>query len=210
MPETKNPLRLSSRPFGEDARQGLEEPDRARACSRARTSCANAWTSSRRRSAGSTRSRRRSCALEKRVAALEKRSRRAAKPKPETSAGNEARRPASSGPELAARAGTSSNAAGVVPTCSPSTSIGRCSAASTADVSAAQDLHLRVRDVAAPVDLRCRRQEVGLRDVADQHDVEQAVVGLGVGGELHPAAVPHAVRDDHVVHPAPALAAVEP
>ena len=61
----------------------------------------------------------------------------------------------------------------------------------------------------ALVDLRRRRQEVELRDVADQHDVEQPVVGRRVRCELHAAAVPHAVRDDHVVHAAAPLAVVE-
>ena len=63
--------------------------------------------------------------------------------------------------------------------------------------------------VAAPVELRRGGDEVELADVADQDDVEEPVVGARVGGELHPAAVPAAVREDHVVHPPAALAAVE-
>ena len=38
---------------------------------------------------------------------------------------------------------------------------------------------------------------------------KSAVVGAGVRRELHPAAVPAPVRDDHVVHPPAPLAAVE-
>ena len=64
--------------------------------------------------------------------------------------------------------------------------------------------------VPALVDLRRRRQEVELRHVADQHDVEEPSSGARVRREHHPAAVPDAVRDDHVVHAAPPLPVVEP
>ena len=43
-------------------------------------------------------------------------------------------------------------------------------------------------DVGAREDLRERRQVGALGHVADHHDVEQAVVELGVGGEVHAAA----------------------
>ena len=52
----------------------------------------------------------------------------------------------------------------------------------------------------APVDLRQRADEVGLGDVADQQNVEEPVVRLGLGGEHHPAAQVAAVRDDDFVH----------
>src|SRR5439155_24422660 len=39
-----------------------------------------------------------------------------------------------------------------------------------------------------------------LRDVSDQDDVEAAVVRAGFRREPHPATVPLAVRDDHVMH----------
>ena len=72
-------------------------------------------------------------------------------------------------------AGTTSNRAGVVPIGSPSTSIGSGSAASISTV-ALRHLDLRVREVLAAVELRRRRDEVELVHVADQHDVEEAVV----------------------------------
>src|SRR5436309_1725688 len=71
-----------------------------------------------------------------------------------------------------------------------------------ADGTRTQQIDLRVREIGALVELRSRREEVALRDVSDQHDVEQPVIGLRVGGEPHRAAVPLAVRDDHIVHPA--------
>src|SRR5690348_7793614 len=78
------------------------------------------------------------------------------------------------------------------------------------DARGPQELDLRVREIAAAVQLRRGRDEVELRDVADQHDVEGAVVLPGVGRELHPPAVEAAVRDDHVVHGAlPPEAVVE-
>ena len=76
--------------------------------------------------------------------------------------------------------GTISKRAGVVPTCSPSSSIGSALGGVDRDVRAAQHLDLRVRDVAALVELRRGRDEVELRHVADQDDVEEAVVGRGV------------------------------
>ena len=57
-----------------------------------------------------------------------------------------------------------------------------------------------MREISAAVQLRRGREEVGLGDVADRHDVEEAVVLPGVRRELHPSAVEAAVRDDHVVH----------
>ena len=57
-----------------------------------------------------------------------------------------------------------------------------------------------MREMRAAVDLRQRQDEVFLRDVADQEDVEERVVGLRVGRDLHPAAEEAPVRDDHVVH----------
>ena len=49
---------------------------------------------------------------------------------------------------------------------------------STSSAARAQHVDARVLDVAAAVELRRGRHEVELRHVADQHDVEQAVVGL--------------------------------
>ena len=49
------------------------------------------------------------------------------------------------------------------------------------DARAAQERRLRVRQVRAAVGLRQRQQQVALRQVADQEDVEAAVVGLGLG-----------------------------
>ena len=54
----------------------------------------------------------------------------------------------------------------------------------------AQDLDLRVRDVAALVDLRGRRQEVELETSPISTTSNSAVVGWRVGREHHPAAVP--------------------
>jgi len=57
------------------------------------------------------------------------------------------------------------------------------------------------------VDLRHRQHQVTLRHVADREDVEEAVVRLGAGADLHPAAEEPPVRDDRVEHPTrPALA----
>ena len=70
--------------------------------------------------------------LEKRVAKLEGAAKRAAKSSQSRTSRN-ARKTGYDrvGTRTRRAPGTSSNAAGVVPTCSPSTSIGRCSAAST-------------------------------------------------------------------------------
>ena len=54
--------------------------------------------------------------------------------------------------------------------------------------------------VRAPVDLRQREREVGLRDVADEKRVEQAVVGLGLGADHHAGSEVAAVGDDDVAH----------
>ena len=72
------------------------------------------------------------------------------------------------------------------PTCSPSSSMGSGSAASTSTRLGAHDLDLRVPDVPALVELRRRRQEVELADVADQHDVELAVVRSASGASFMP------------------------
>ena len=119
--------------------------------------------------------------MEKRIAELEQRAR-------EARGRREARRPLASsakktryegvGTRSRSAPGTTSKLAGVVPTCSPSTSIGSRSAASTSTRVERSDLDLRVVHVVALVDLRRRRQEVELADVADQDDVEQAVVRL--------------------------------
>src|SRR5581483_11194706 len=69
------------------------------------------------------------------------------------------------------------------------------------DRARADELDLRVREVGAPVELRRRRDEIALRHVADQQDVEQAVVGPRPGREPHRAPVVLPVRDDDVVHP---------
>ena len=61
----------------------------------------------------------------------------------------------------------------------------------------------------APIDLRQRPDEVGLRHVADHQDVEEAVVGARLGAHLHPAPEVAAVGDDHLVHPSGALLAVD-
>ena len=67
-----------------------------------------------------------------------------------------------------------------------------------------------MRDVRAAVELRRGGDEVALRHVADQQDIEQTVVRLRLGREPHGAAVVLAVRDDDVVHPPlAARAAVE-
>ena len=124
-------------------------------------------------------------------------SRAARSPTPKTPKRERARRSAP---------GTISKRAGVVPIGSPSTSTGSGTGGIDGDGRAAEHLDPRVRHVVAAVELRRGRDEVELRDVADQHDVEEPVVGARVRGELHPAAVPAAVRDDHVVHPAAALA----
>ena len=73
--------------------------------------------------------------------------------------------------------GSTSNRAGVVPGCSPSSSTGTGSAVSTRDDTAAEGLGLRVRQVRAAVDLRHRQHEVALGHVADRDDVEETVVG---------------------------------
>ena len=67
-----------------------------------------------------------------------------------------------------------------------------------------------MRQVRPAVGLRQRQQQVALGQVADQEDVEAAVVGLGVGQHLHPAAEVAAVGDDHVVHATAVLVAVDP
>ena len=56
------------------------------------------------------------------------------------------------------------------------------------DGGAAQQLGLRVGQVRAAVGLRQRHEQVALRQVADREHVEEAVVGLGVGADHHPAA----------------------
>ena len=77
--------------------------------------------------------------------------------------------------------GTTSNRAGVVPR---PRRRARAAAARGVDVDgrAAHHLDLAVADVAAAVELRRSRHEVELRDVADQHDVEDAVVGVARPG----------------------------
>src|SRR5437660_702647 len=67
-----------------------------------------------------------------------------------------------------------------------------------------------MRHVRSAVELRCRRDEVELRDVADEQHVEEAIVRRGIRRELHPAAVEASVRDDDVVHAPAPLGAVEP
>ena len=81
--------------------------------------------------------------------------------------------------------GTTSKRAGVVPGCSPSSSIGSGSGASTL-TRAAQQLGLRVGKMRAAEDLRHRHHEIPFRDVADQQDVEDAVVRLGIGAIFIP------------------------
>ncbi len=49
--------------------------------------------------------------------------------------------------------------------------------------------------------LREHEEQVPLRDVADQHHVEDPVVGLGIGAHHHAAPEVAAVRDDDVDHP---------
>ena len=47
-----------------------------------------------------------------------------------------------------------------------------------------------------------RQEQVALRQVADQQDVEGAVLQICAGTDLHAPADVRAVRDDDVVHPA--------
>ena len=61
-------------------------------------------------------------------------------------------------------------------------------------------------EVGPAVDLGERLHEVELRDVADQEDVEDAVVRLGLRGHVHSAPELLAVGDDHVEHAALACA----
>ena len=107
------------------------------------------------------------------------------------SAGEE--RGATPGHARAARAGTISKRAGVVPTCSPSSSIGRRSGASTATVRERSSSIFGCDEVRALVELRRGCDEVALRHVADQHDVEEAVVRLRLRCE-------HASRRRAIVH----------
>ena len=149
-------------------------------------------------------------AIEKRLGALEKasaqasaatgaaRRRRAPREPPPT----RPRRAPSAGTRSRSAPGTISNRAGVVPSCSPSTSTGMGLVGVDAHPGAPHDLDAGMADVAAPVELRRGGDEVELAHVADQHDVEQAVVGLRVRRQLHPAAEEAAVGDDDVVHEA--------
>ena len=61
-----------------------------------------------------------------------------------------------------------------------------------------------MREVLALVGLRQDEREVALRHVADEQDVEETVVGLGVGAHHHAAAQEPAVADHRVDHPAAA------
>ena len=61
-----------------------------------------------------------------------------------------------------------------------------------------------MREVLALVGLRQDEREVALRHVADEQDVEEAVVGLGVGAHHHAAAEEATVADHRVDHPAAA------
>ena len=95
------------------------------------------------------------------------------------------------------------SATGVVPGCSPSSSMGSGSSLDDRHGRAAQQLEpsgaggaSRGRSSAASI------SEVALRDVADQEDVEEAVVGLGLRAHHHPAAEEAAVRDHDVDHAA--------
>src|SRR4051794_29021268 len=58
------------------------------------------------------------------------------------------------------------------------------------DGTRAQQLDLGVREIRTLVDLRRRGDEVALRDVADQYNVERSVVRARFGREPHRAAVP--------------------
>ena len=61
-----------------------------------------------------------------------------------------------------------------------------------------------MRQVLAAVGLREGHEQVALGQVADREHVEEAVVGLGLGADDHPAAEGAPVRDDDVVHAAAA------
>ena len=69
-----------------------------------------------------------------------------------------------------------SNRAGVVPATSPSSSSGSGEGAVDGEHGSAQHVDSRMADVTAAVELRRGRHEVELRDVADQHHVEEPVL----------------------------------
>ena len=149
--------------------------------------------------------------LEKKVDELSKASKPAAR-SPHPSGQPPSRSPSRSprpGPAGAAPAARPRSAPASCPGCSPSSWTGKGSGDSTSTTAPRRTRRLRVRQVRAAVGLRQRQQQVALRQVADQEDVEPAVVGLGLGQHLHPAAEVAAVGDDHVVHAAAVLLAVD-
>ncbi len=93
-----------------------------------------------------------------------------------------------------------SNVAGVVPSSSPSASMPKRRVGVEPHPAGPQFGDVAVRQVGAPVDLRQRGEGVGFRARHDQH-VQRAVVRLGLGRDLHAAAVEPAVGHDHVVRP---------
>ena len=66
-----------------------------------------------------------------------------------------------------------------------------------------------MREVVPLVCLGQNEQEVALRHVADEEDVEDAVVGLGLGAHHHPAAEIATVAHHRVDHLAVARFAVD-
>ncbi len=96
--------------------------------------------------------------------------------------------------------GSISIRAGVVPGCSPSSSIGSGSSASTVTTRPRRSSRRGCGEVLAAVGLRQHEREVAFRYVADQEDVEEAVVGLGVGAHHHPASEVPPVADHRVDH----------
>ena len=166
---TQEPARPARLPRRGRARQGLAEPDGLARRSRARCSCGTASTTSRSAFAGSRRwrSSMRSSSSGSRSSRSARRSRRSRARR------RRAYEEAVAGTRTRSAPGTSSNVAGVVPTCSPSTSIGSAAGRRPRRARCAAPRPSGVH-VPALVDLRRGRQEVELGDVADQHHVEDA------------------------------------
>ena len=105
--------------------------------------------------------------------------------------------------------GRTSKRAGVVPGCSPSSSIGSGSADSTVTTLPRRSSRRGCGRWLPLYVLGSTQQEVALRHVSDEEDVEDAVVGFRIGAHHHPAAEIAPVAHHRVDHLAVARFAVD-